>query len=598
MDAVTAQSMPMPKPDATTVAPAALTSRWRQLWQSLAPRWPLAIIGIGAFVADLWNLGGPGLWYDEVISADIARQSAGVLLHYMRGPYTPMPNMELYYLLLSNWIGLLTAFGIQPTEFVLRLPSAVFAALGAVVLYQLGNRFFGGRFVGIVAAVLYILNQRQIEAAQELRAYGLELLLVCLLVYTFLEALLNASQPGVPRRTRLFWWGAFVVVGALLPYDHLFGGLVLLSIGVCFVLLLLLPGAWRSSARRSLFWGSGSLLLTAVLLIPAIWQSRHGGDNAWVQPATLHTVQAWLTSLSNGDDAYLAVSAIVLIVGLLASFGRWGKAAMGKGSFVDPGILLLVCWFVITAGVAYALTQKSINLHLFYVRYLIPVAPAWWLAIAVCLYQMRLLGSVVVTAACLVVAAVALDSLHVGLLVVLGVIAAGAVLTLLYERYQRLVLALLFMTLAFHGIPGFYGTTAQQDFRSPELWLQQQYQPGDGIFCFPDYACSVGMEYYLWAYPGPAQFDVNAPGMYSWTKGAYGLHASPQVAEAYAAQHSRIFFIDAPVTNGVSDAKWHAITTWLIRHNFVLADQYASTVNANYPRTVLVQLYVKNPTGP
>ncbi|HET8909495.1 MAG TPA: hypothetical protein VFN11_21255, partial [Ktedonobacterales bacterium] len=102
---------------------------------------------------------------------------------------------------------------------------------------------------------------------------------------------------------------------------------------------------------------------------------------------------------------------------------------------------------------------------------------------AVCLYQMRLLGSVVVTAACFVVAAVALDSLHVGLLVVLGVIAAGAVLALLYERYQQLVLALLFMLLALHGIPGFYGTTAQQDFRTPELWLQQQYQPGDGIFC-------------------------------------------------------------------------------------------------------------------
>ena len=594
--AVTAEGQPRIQPSSASAAPARV-SLWQRLWRGRVSHWLLvAFVGIAGSVFNFWNLGGPSLWYDEVIAADIARQNDYLILHYMRGSFSPMPNMELYYLLLHDWIGLLNLLGIQPNEFILRLPSAVFAAMGAVALYQLGNRFFGGRFVGMLAALLYILNQGQIEAAQQVRSYGLLLLLCCLLAYVFLEAL-HASQPGVSARTRALWWGAFVLLAALIPYVHLMSGLLLLGYGILFVLLLALPGAWHGMARKSFFWGAGSFALIAVALLPAMWQSRHGGDNTWVPSASIHTVINWLLGLSNGEGAYLALSGSVIVVGLLASMWRWVRALLGRVSFARPGMLALACWFLIPAGVAYAATQNSINLHLFYVRYLLLVAPAWWLAIAVSLNQLRRVSSLVAGTAVLVVVVVALYTLRVDVLALLIVVAVGAGLLMLYERYQRLALGLLFLLVALLGTPGYYSDAAQQDYRSPYLWLQQRYQVGDGIFCQPNYACSVGLEYYFWAYPGAGHFDANSPGVYDWSTGGFALPATVASAQIYAAQHDRIFFVSAPVINGTSDASKHAITIWL-RQDYILVGQYSSTVGAGYPRTVLVQLYVKKSAGP
>ena len=592
--AVTAENRPrVQTSSASTISGRA--SGWRSFWRGGVSHWLLLLfIGITSAVVDFWNLGGPSLWYDEVISADLSHLSVGVLWAYIWGS---IPNMELYFLLLHNWVSALGALGIQPSEFMLRVPSALFGAMGALVLYQLGNRFFGGRFVGLLAALLYIFNQGQIAAAQQVRSYSMVVLFVCMLVYLFLEALLNAGRAENVRRSRLIWWGAFVLVASLALYIHVLSGLVLLSLGVLFLLLLILPGAWRSAARASFFWTTASMALVFLLGIPVMWVGRHGAYNDWVSPATIRTIGSWFYQLSNSEILYLAISVIVVVIGLLALVSRWTIAARGRGAFPEPGMLLLACWFLITAGIAYATTQQSINLHLFYPRYLIVVSPAWWLAIAVSLNQFRRVSSLVTMAATLAVILFALYALNGDVLVVALVLVLCAPLLMLYERYQRLALGFLFVLIALLGTPGYFADAAQQDVRTPYLWLQQHYQAGDGIICHPDYACSIAMDYYFWAYPGEARFDTNSPGVYRWYQGGYALHATAEGVQSYAAGHDRIFFISAPIINGISDASKHAITTWL-RQSYTLSGQYSSTVGADYPRTVMVQLYVKKAAGP
>lgn len=259
-------------------------------------------IGIAGMVADFWSLRVPDLWYDETFTTELARQPIDVLWNTIWGRE---PNMELYFLLLHNWINLLQLLGIQPTEFMLRIPSALCGALGAIVVFKLVSRFFGGRFVGTVAALLYILNETQITAPQQARSYALELLLVCLLTYLFLEALDVSGRPSSSVRTRIVWWGAYVLIGSLVPYAHLFSGLVLLSQGLLFLALLVLPTAWKPAARRSLFWGLGSFLLIVLALIPAVLVSRNGGNNLWVTPARPVFVGHWLQILSNLDNLYM-----------------------------------------------------------------------------------------------------------------------------------------------------------------------------------------------------------------------------------------------------------------------------------------------------
>lgn len=103
------------------------------------------------------------------------------------------------------------------------------------------------------------------------------------------------------------------------------------------------------------------------------------------------------------------------------------------------------------------------------------------------------------------------------------------------------------------------------------------------------------MGYYLWAYPSPAHFDPNSPGVYNWVGGKYAMSAMLASAKVYATQHERIFFIQAVLNHGSSNG--HDIMAWLKQH-YTLVAQYSSTLNKNYPRTVMVQLYARRAHSP
>ncbi|HKF38251.1 MAG TPA: hypothetical protein VKB35_15250, partial [Ktedonobacteraceae bacterium] len=90
------------------------------------------LIGCAALGFNLFRLGTPGIWFDEAFSVELARQPLPLLWHIVWGPE---PNMELYYLFLHFWLGLTGFLGLLPTEFAVRLPSAIFAALSSVMVF-------------------------------------------------------------------------------------------------------------------------------------------------------------------------------------------------------------------------------------------------------------------------------------------------------------------------------------------------------------------------------------------------------------------------------------------------------------------------------
>src|SRR6266851_5760921 len=111
------------------------------------------IFGI-ALGFNLYRLGSPSIWYDEAFSVELARQPLPLIWHIIWGAE---PNMELYYLFLHFWLGFTSILGLLPTEFVVRFPSAIFAALSSVVVFLLGQRFLG-LSAGLIGAGLYLLN--------------------------------------------------------------------------------------------------------------------------------------------------------------------------------------------------------------------------------------------------------------------------------------------------------------------------------------------------------------------------------------------------------------------------------------------------------
>ncbi len=95
----------------------------------LPPDWLLClIIGSVALGFNLYRLGSPSLWFDEVLSVERARQSLPVLWHIV---FSTQQNMALYYVVLHFWLTFTAFLRLPAIESVVRFPSAVFAALGS-----------------------------------------------------------------------------------------------------------------------------------------------------------------------------------------------------------------------------------------------------------------------------------------------------------------------------------------------------------------------------------------------------------------------------------------------------------------------------------
>src|SRR5438105_3086501 len=177
---------------------------------------PCILIGGIALGFNLFRLGAQSMWFDEVLSVERARQSLPVLLQII---FNTQPNMALYYVFLHFWLSLTSALGFNPTEVVVRLPSAIFAAFSAIMVFLLGRRFLG--FVaGLLGAGLYLLNDLQLIYAQETRSYALQLWLICITWYALL-----AIFTGTSHQKR--WWACYAIVTVLAIYTHLFSGLIL-----------------------------------------------------------------------------------------------------------------------------------------------------------------------------------------------------------------------------------------------------------------------------------------------------------------------------------------------------------------------------------
>src|SRR5438067_13008678 len=119
-----------------TVSPRHSIGRLGRLASS---NWLLSLLlFVIAMGFNLYRLGAPSIWFDEAFSVELARQPLPLLWHIIFGLE---PNMELYYLLLHGWLAVTGMLGQHSTEFVVRLPSAIFADLSTVVVFLIGTRY-------------------------------------------------------------------------------------------------------------------------------------------------------------------------------------------------------------------------------------------------------------------------------------------------------------------------------------------------------------------------------------------------------------------------------------------------------------------------
>lgn len=501
-----AQRLRPPATTPETVMPADAHGPDQPRWPLLAawrtrirPHWVLlAVVLAVALTLDLHMLGSISVWFDEAISYVVVHQHFGDM---WRDIWGSVPNMELYFVMLYVWLKVTALMHLPPDELILRLPSAICAALSAGMVYLIGRRLWSTR-VGVVAALLYAANPLQLYYAQQARSYSLELLLICCGWFALFSAL---AAPAQSKR----WWVAYTAAMTLAIYAHIFSGWVVVAQITTFAGLVLLPGPWRASARASMRTFALVLCATGALILPLVKVSIYGKHNDWVPATNLGAVRDFFViSVSGGSVAYLALiglaSALAVLIGgasLLPDHVQrrlWLTADAGSMASTHPtarprpGAFAVLCWLVVPLVCSFVLTQGWLNLHFFLARYLVVVIPP------ICL------------------------------LAALG-------LRLLRPAYLQIALTAALLLVAALQVPAYYASADTQDFRAVNFWLQQRYQPGDGIACYPQTWCRLPMDYYVQAQPGPAHFDPNSP---DWD-------LSTRTLAAYAAQHTRVFVIIA-----------------------------------------------------
>ncbi len=298
------------------------------------PLWARILPPVAALAVSLWGITTPSFWRDEAATISAVQRPFGQMF-YMLGHVDAVHG--LYYSMMWPLVHL---FG--PGELVLRLPSAIAAAIAAAALAAIGRRLispWAGLAAGLVLVVLPVTSRY----AQEGRSYEMEVALATIASYLIVRLL--QSRPGGYRRW-LIWYG---VVMAVLGVMNIFGLLLLGAHAITLAVYLVRRRADPVSRRLAAGWlaaGVAAVVVASPLLVYG-WKER--GQIAWLAvnksstgPETLITLPGSITVTA----AVLLLIGIALVASLALSGERrratwpWQLAALSLPWLIFPPALL------------------------------------------------------------------------------------------------------------------------------------------------------------------------------------------------------------------------------------------------------------------
>ncbi|HXF62541.1 MAG TPA: hypothetical protein VNK95_13050, partial [Caldilineaceae bacterium] len=352
-----------------------------------------------AFWLRLQNLGAESLWYDETVSAYLARLDAPSLIaHTARDIHPPG-----YYLILHGWRWLAAPSLAHGLEFLYTWPSLWFGLL-VVALTGVITTWLGDRWAGVMALFLAALNPFQIMYAQEARMYSLGATCLLLTLAAAMRILAIHARPDLHRDRRLWWAFILYILAALAGLYTLYYFLFWLMVLAPLVVLALVSqsrakppkaanGPTLYHARRLLaYW----LAAQAVVLLGWLpWlpiflrQALEPPVPPWRVPWT--DSASFIAALLEGVAAFLVGQSIfgglrwfwvglVVVVGALYYY--YTKNPHGE-YHLQPGASLLPILALAPPALIYAITLLWTPLY--HVRYLATYAPVFLILAALLL---------------------------------------------------------------------------------------------------------------------------------------------------------------------------------------------------------------------
>lgn len=179
----------------------------------------LALLILGAFALRLYRLDAQSLWYDEGVTAEVARRGLADLTRWTAGDIQP----PLYYYVVAGW-GRLAGW----SEWSLRFPSAFFGTLLVPLLWAVTIALTRRRVAGLLAAALAACHPLLLYYSQEARMYAMLTALGVLLGYLIIH-----GESAIRRRG--LHWTAYTLVATAAVYTHYFAFFLLVALACAYL---------------------------------------------------------------------------------------------------------------------------------------------------------------------------------------------------------------------------------------------------------------------------------------------------------------------------------------------------------------------------
>lgn len=335
---------------------------------------------VAAFLFRIGSLDVQSLWRDEVD----ALRFASVPWPEMASSFTrPGWNGPMYFLALRGWISVAGT-----TAYAMRYFSLLFGVLCVPLTYVLGTRLFSRR-VGATAGLLIASSPYLIWYSQEVKMYTVVPSLVLLALYALRRAVLGHGW---------YWWMAVAAATSVAFYSHVLAAL-LIPVEVVWALL------WWTETRRR--W-RGAVVALAVLTVP------YAPLLSWQAPLAFQTRETGFYSYTLRDMVRILLDG--WSQGVLAHRAAWGAVLATFLALTGVAIIFVqsrgwpyphrvayrpnvsgksVCWRDEAGLLAWIVIPVlfvaivSIRQPIFTDRYLVWVAPTFYLFIALGLSLVR-----------------------------------------------------------------------------------------------------------------------------------------------------------------------------------------------------------------
>ena len=407
----------------------------------------LLLVLLGGFALRLYKLGEPSLWYDETVSAFLARQSMLELItHTARDIHPPG-----YYLLLHFWTML-----VGNTEFALAYFSLIFGVLLIALTYQLA-RFLTQPSIAIWAALLVAFSPYNVWYSQEVRMYTLGAALGLAATYCGLKGLKQFQSAFRFKLKSILFWLGYVLFAAFGLYTLYYFAFLLVVINVFFLIYALRPKIKRASLF-SVVVANGLVFILYLPWLPIAWrQTNTPPVPPWRSSVGLWPiiVESW-SALTLGQSVEPTTIWFVLLLAL-------ALVILGVYYLVRESTHLpfygLTPWLLTayTFGPLLLIIAFSTVTPLYHVRYIFTYSPAFYILLAAGLVYL-----------------VTRTRLWMALIAVIVLLTGSA-----YSLYQ------------YHSNPRYQ----TDDFRSAVAFIEQHWLPGDVIMANAGYTYTAFLYY-------------------------------------------------------------------------------------------------------